>query len=309
LTVSDSSGVTELLTRLPDATAGAAGGVMIAGSNAATTLASLTVTAATTLTGNVTHAGTTTYTGAVVHTDATTFTGAVTATNASNDVKGVFMAASGIVSGSFANGAITAASIANGAIDNATFAADVGSTAGATNIIALAVDKSLELLKVPKSDSNVTWNATALGSINAEIDTALNTEIPGSPTAGSVNERIVAIDAYGAPPATATIVDAVWDEVLHTDHETASSASVLLQAATAPTADAVADQVWNEVLSGHAGVGSAGAALSTASTGGVDAGVLAAAVWDDTLADHTTVGSTGKKLSSVGSSNLFISVP
>ena len=38
---------------------------------------------------------------------------------------------------------ITAASIAAGAIDNATFAADVGSTAYATNIIALAADKAI----------------------------------------------------------------------------------------------------------------------------------------------------------------------
>jgi hypothetical protein len=30
-----------------------------------------------------------------------------------------------------------------------------------------------ELAKVPKSDSNVTWNATALASINAEVDTAI----------------------------------------------------------------------------------------------------------------------------------------
>ena len=39
--------------------------------------------------------------------------------------------------------AITAAKIAAGAIDNATFAADVGSTAYATNIIALAADKAI----------------------------------------------------------------------------------------------------------------------------------------------------------------------
>ena len=51
-----------------------------------------------------------------------------------------------------------------------------------------------ELAKVPKSDSNVTWNATALASINAEVDTALNTAIPGSPTADSINERVKAID-------------------------------------------------------------------------------------------------------------------
>ena len=47
-----------------------------------------------------------------------------------------------------------------------------------------------ELAKVPKSDSNVTWNATALASINAEVDTALNTAIPAAPTAGSMNAYI-----------------------------------------------------------------------------------------------------------------------
>ena len=37
-----------------------------------------------------------------------------------------------------------------------------------------------ELVKVPKSDSNVTWNATALASINAEVDTAFTTAIADS---------------------------------------------------------------------------------------------------------------------------------
>ena len=45
-----------------------------------------------------------------------------------------------------------------------------------------------ELAKVPKSDSTVTWNATALAAINAEVDTALNTIVPASPTAGSIND-------------------------------------------------------------------------------------------------------------------------
>lgn len=48
-----------------------------------------------------------------------------------------------ITADSIAAGAITAAKIAAGAIDNATFAADVGSTAYATNIIALAADKAI----------------------------------------------------------------------------------------------------------------------------------------------------------------------
>ena len=71
-----------------------------------------------------------------------------------------------------------------------------------------ALATAAELAKVPKSDSTVTWNATALASIkaqaqdglatladiNAEVDSALNTAIPGSPTADSINQRIVAID-------------------------------------------------------------------------------------------------------------------
>ena len=36
--------------------------------------------------------------------------------------------------------------------------------------------------------------ATALSEINAEVDTALNTAIPGSPTADSINQRIKAMD-------------------------------------------------------------------------------------------------------------------
>jgi len=56
--------------------------------------------------------------------------------------------ASGIVAATFGAGAINAAAIANAAIDNATFAADVGSTAYATNIIALAVRKALDEIKL-----------------------------------------------------------------------------------------------------------------------------------------------------------------
>jgi len=49
---------------------------------------------------------------------------------------------------SIANNAITAAAINDAAIDNATFAADVGSTAYATNIIALSVRKALDEIKL-----------------------------------------------------------------------------------------------------------------------------------------------------------------
>lgn len=61
-TINDSSGVTELLTRVPDATAGANGGLLIAGSNAATTFATLTSTGAFTV-GSIVNDGIFTQTG------------------------------------------------------------------------------------------------------------------------------------------------------------------------------------------------------------------------------------------------------
>jgi hypothetical protein len=180
----------------------------------------------------------------------------------------------------FAAGAIDAAAIANAAIDNATFAADVGSTAYATNIIALAADKSVanaalataaELAKVPKSDSNVTWNATALASLQTEANDALiannldhlaltataaadmttevadNTILARLIANGDTSTFVQATDglrpiatdvaathahaAAASAPTAAQVADAVWDEVLHTDHEVGSSASVLMQAA------------------------------------------------------------------------------
>lgn len=72
----------------------------------------------------------------------------------------------------------------------------VTTTGTATNLTNLpaAAATAAELAKVPKSDSNVSWNATALAAINAEVDTALNTAIPGSPTANSMNERMAAVD-------------------------------------------------------------------------------------------------------------------
>lgn len=44
--------------------------------------------------------------------------------------------------------------------------------------------------------------------------------------------------------------------------------------------------IWDEQLSGHTIAGSTGKALSTASSGGVDYGVLAQAVWDEYLSGH-----------------------
>jgi hypothetical protein len=72
----------------------------------------------------------------------------------------------------------------------------------------------------------------------------------------------------------------------------------------APTAAANADAVWDETLSGHTGAGSAGLALSTASSGGVDPSVLADAIWDEALSGHVTAGTSGKKLTDLINTDL-----
>lgn len=77
------------------------------------------------------------------------------------------------------------------------------------------VAAAAELAKVPKSDSTVSWNATALAAINAEADTALADYAPAK--AGD------AMDLVPAPNATAVLAiqsglstfDAVADTVAH----------------------------------------------------------------------------------------------
>ena len=58
--------------------------------------------------------------------------------------------------------------------------------------------------------------------------------------------------------------------------------------------------VWDIPLADHVSTGSAGKALSTSSTGGVDYGALANAVWDTQSNDHINPGSIGKLLKDIG---------
>jgi hypothetical protein len=91
------------------------------------------------------------------------------------------------------------------------------------------------------------------------------------------------------PPTAATISAAVWDEVLHGDHEISGSASVLLQASGA------AGDPWLTPLPGSYTEGTAGEILGTITPGGLDAaGIrtaigLATANLDTQLADLPTV--------------------
>jgi hypothetical protein len=105
----DKATPTGTVNSLPDAVAGATNGLFIAGTNAATII---TTSLTTTFTGNLT--------GSV---DSVT---------------------DAVVLPAISNNWITAAGIADGAIDMATFASDVGTTAFASNAVALAVFKALD---------------------------------------------------------------------------------------------------------------------------------------------------------------------
>ncbi len=88
--------------------------------------------------------------------------------------------ATGLIdAGTFKAGAIDAAAIANAAIDNATFAADVGSTAYATNIIALAVRKALDEI-----------NLDTLAGVDTGV--AADGDLSGHVITGSVLAHIMA---------------------------------------------------------------------------------------------------------------------
>ena len=135
---------------------------------------------------------------ALALTNAVTNDAITAAAIANGAIDAATFAAGAITATVIATGAIDADAIAYGAIDNGALAADAISAAkiaaDVTTELQSGLATSAELAKVPKSDSNVTWNATALASINAEVDTALNTAIPGAPTADSINERVATMD-------------------------------------------------------------------------------------------------------------------
>jgi hypothetical protein len=140
-------------------------------------------------------------------------------------------------SGSVANGTLTAAAIAADAFTAAKFAADV------TTELQSGLATAAELAKVPKSDGTVTWNATALASINAEVDTAL-ADYDGPTHAELVSEiNSVQTDVAAVKSDTAAILlDTGTDGVVVASFTTAAKAEIEAEATDALTAT-VADSI------------------------------------------------------------------
>lgn len=69
------------------------------------------------------------------------------------------------------------------------------------------------------------------------------------------------------------------------------------------TPEGIRDSVWNAVLANYQTDGSAGKALATASSGGVDYHALGLAVWDILQSEANTPGTMGYKLNNIAASN------
>ena len=155
------------------------------------------------------------------------------------------------------NGAITADVIANGAIDNATFAADVGSTAYATNIIALAADKAIlntSALATVCTEARLSeLDAGTGGKMANQVDiiqTDTTTDIPailGTPAGASISADIAVIEGYtddiGVAGAGLTAVpwNASWDAEVQSEVFDALNAEIT--DATSLTANGLLDRL------------------------------------------------------------------
>ena len=131
-------------------------------------------------------------------------------------------------------------------------------------------------------------NNLSSAQVQSAATAALNAYDP--PTNAEMEARTLVAASYFDPAADTVARVTLTDTVT----------TLTNMPAAAPTAAANADAVWDELLVGHAGVGSAGAALTAASAGG-DPSVLADAVWDEALSGHVIVGSAGAGLAAAGS--------
>ncbi len=178
-------------------------------------------------------------------------------------------------------------------------------TLTATTGITVTTSDTVTLVAVSaaSTDVNVTqWGGTAVASANVLIDGAItaakiaadaitDAKVAADVTIASVTGSVGSVlGGINTAAGTITTLDAL-DTAQDTQHGTTRTAI--------PATSAIADAIWDEALSGHSTAGTAGLALATASSGGVDPSVLADAIWDEALSGHATAGTAGKALTDV----------
>lgn len=159
--------------------------------------------------------------------------------------------------------------------------------------------------------ANLDTQIAALPTAAENADAIWDEARSGHTTAGSFGQGVASVQGNvtgsvgsvtGAVGSVTGAVGSVTGNV--GGNVTGSVGSVAANGITASSlaADAgaeLADAVWDELLAGHAGAGSSGAALTTAS-GGSDPAVIAAAVWDEQIAGHIAAGTTANALNNAG---------
>ncbi len=216
-------------TSIPVATAaGAAGGLMIAGSNAATTFATLTVSGATTLTGNVSLGGTLGVTGtvtldALTVSNATTLSGAVnlgstltvTGTTTLAALAMTTLTASGAVAfqSTFAvTAAFTATNASNdirGVALHATQAAYAPATAAALATAQTSIDD------IPTNAELATALAAADDAVLAAIAALNNLSSAGAASAVTTALTTALTEGYRSANATGSVRDLLYEIIAH----------------------------------------------------------------------------------------------
>jgi hypothetical protein len=159
----------------------------------------------------------------------------------------------------------------------------------------------------PVADTNSIFKATVTDATGATVGVDVAAVLDDTGTAGVVvasgsKTGYTLTATTGLGNQTANITGTITTVTTATNVTTVNGIGANVVTASALATDAVneiVDQVWDELLSGHAGAGSAGLALSTASSGGVDPSVLADAIWDEALSGHTTAGTAGKAVSDI----------
>jgi hypothetical protein len=180
------------------------------------------------------------------------------------------------------------------------------SVASPTNITAGTITTVTNVTNAP---TNGDLTATMKASINTEVDAALDTAIPGSPTANSINERIQTMDnAYTATRA------GYLDNLSAGAVALASSLATLAGKFTGITLLAewlgliAGKQTGNstartELRATGAGSGTydeTNDSLEAMRDAGASPGDIADAVWDEATSGHQTAGTTGKALTDAG---------
>lgn len=218
---------------------------------------------------------------------------------------------------------VTNVTTVNGLAANVITAA--ATAADFTTEIQTGLATSAELAKVPKSDSNVTWNATALASINTQADLAISDAALATAANLAIVDTVVdsilvdtaeiGIAGAGltalASQSSVNTIDGIVDDILvDTGTSIPATLSTLSTQSSVNTIDTVVDSIKITtdkldtalVLDGAVYQYTANA-LELAPTGGSAPTVsqIADAVWDEAIAGHLTAGSTGNALNAAGS--------